>query len=102
MISIRNRQCFAAVAKVATLASSPVKLTCFGGPLPTGPENEAVPMTRFRVLTLGCIVATAVSFVAVERAQAEAKLLIDAATGRVLYADNATQPWYPASVTKLM
>jgi len=59
-------------------------------------------MTRFRVLTLGCVLATAVSFTVAERAQAEAKLLIDAASGRVLYADNATQPWYPASVTKLM
>src|SRR5690349_8203528 len=58
-------------------------------------------MTRFRVLMIGCVLA-AVSFTATERAQAEAKLLIDAASGRVLYADNATQPWYPASVTKLM
>jgi D-alanyl-D-alanine carboxypeptidase len=36
------------------------------------------------------------------RAHAEAKLLIDAATGKVLHAENATYPWYPASVTKLM
>jgi D-alanyl-D-alanine carboxypeptidase len=36
------------------------------------------------------------------RAHAEAKLLVDAATGKVLHAENATYPWYPASVTKLM
>jgi D-alanyl-D-alanine carboxypeptidase len=36
------------------------------------------------------------------RANAEAKLLIEAATGKVLHAENATYPWYPASVTKLM
>jgi D-alanyl-D-alanine carboxypeptidase len=36
------------------------------------------------------------------RAQAEAQLLIDAATGKVLHAENATYPWYPASLTKLM
>src|SRR5476651_865550 len=36
------------------------------------------------------------------RAQAEAQLLIEAATGKVLHAENATYPWYPASVTKLM
>ena len=36
------------------------------------------------------------------RAQAEAQLLIEAATGTVLHAENATYPWYPASVTKLM
>ncbi|HKA72333.1 MAG TPA: D-alanyl-D-alanine carboxypeptidase family protein [Xanthobacteraceae bacterium] len=32
----------------------------------------------------------------------EAALLIDADSGRVLYAENATTPWYPASVTKIM
>lgn len=36
------------------------------------------------------------------RAEAEAKLLVEAATGKVLHAENATYPWYPASVTKLM
>jgi D-alanyl-D-alanine carboxypeptidase len=32
----------------------------------------------------------------------EAHLLIEADTGKVLEAENATFPWYPASVTKLM
>jgi len=36
------------------------------------------------------------------RAHAESKLLIEASTGKVLHAENATYPWYPASVTKLM
>ena len=36
------------------------------------------------------------------RAQAEAQLLIEASTGKVLHAENATYPWYPASVTKIM
>ena len=35
-------------------------------------------------------------------ASAEALLLIEASTGKVLHAENATYPWYPASVTKLM
>lgn len=35
-------------------------------------------------------------------ASAEALLLIEADTGKVLHAENAAQPWYPASVTKLM
>jgi len=35
-------------------------------------------------------------------ALAEAQLLIEASTGKVLHAENATYPWYPASVTKLM
>lgn len=35
-------------------------------------------------------------------ARAEALLVVEADTGKVLQADNATYPWYPASVTKLM
>lgn len=34
--------------------------------------------------------------------QAEALLAVEADTGKVLHAENATYPWYPASVTKLM
>ena len=32
----------------------------------------------------------------------EAALLIEADTGKVLFAENATVPWYPASITKMM
>src|ERR1700674_5295086 len=35
-------------------------------------------------------------------AQAEALLVVEADSGKVLQAENATYPWYPASVTKLM
>src|SRR6202521_5750540 len=35
-------------------------------------------------------------------ARAEARLLIDVESGKVLEGENATYPWYPASVTKLM
>jgi D-alanyl-D-alanine carboxypeptidase len=35
-------------------------------------------------------------------AHAMALILVDAATGKVLRAENATYPWYPASTTKLM
>jgi D-alanyl-D-alanine carboxypeptidase len=35
-------------------------------------------------------------------AGAEALLVIDAESGKVLFAENATYPWHPASVTKLM
>jgi D-alanyl-D-alanine carboxypeptidase len=48
------------------------------------------------------LVALIMALAGATRAQAEAKLLIDAATGKVLHAENATYPWYPASVTKLM
>ena len=36
------------------------------------------------------------------RAGTEATLLVDAETGKVLHAENATMPWYPASTSKLM
>jgi D-alanyl-D-alanine carboxypeptidase len=35
-------------------------------------------------------------------AYADAQLLIEAQSGKVLHAENATYPWYPASLTKLM
>src|SRR5436305_5320397 len=35
-------------------------------------------------------------------AHAEALLLVEADSGKVLQAENATYPWYPASVTKMM
>jgi D-alanyl-D-alanine carboxypeptidase len=44
----------------------------------------------------------AVSVLLSGRDSAEARLLIDAASGKVLEGENATVPWYPASVTKLM
>lgn len=54
-----------------------------------------------RALILGLAAAALLSLTAT-RAQAEAQLLIEASTGKVLHAENATYPWYPASVTKLM
>src|ERR1700676_1607370 len=52
---------------------------------------------------LACaIIAGALVSLASERAGAEALLLGEVDTGKVLHAENATYPWYPASVTKLM
>lgn len=48
------------------------------------------------------LVAVALAVVAPRAAQAEALLLVEADSGKVLQADNATMPWYPASVTKIM
>ncbi|MET0220691.1 MAG: D-alanyl-D-alanine carboxypeptidase family protein, partial [Tardiphaga sp.] len=42
------------------------------------------------------------SVMASRSAGAEALLLVEVDTGKVLQAENATYPWYPASVTKLM
>ncbi|MGA8077848.1 MAG: D-alanyl-D-alanine carboxypeptidase family protein [Xanthobacteraceae bacterium] len=68
----------------------------------------------FRALLLGFALSSlAVSSVAVTAAavtavvsaapaQAESLILVDAGSGKVLRADNATYPWHPASLTKLM
>src|SRR5580692_10124540 len=48
------------------------------------------------------VVYVALALVAPRVAQAEALLLIEADTGKVLQADNATMPWYPASLSKMM
>jgi D-alanyl-D-alanine carboxypeptidase len=61
----------------------------------------AFPSHRSRIVILG-LTAGLLSLAGVDRAQAEAQLLIEASTGKVLHAENATYPWYPASVTKLM
>ncbi|WP_029585555.1 D-alanyl-D-alanine carboxypeptidase family protein [Bradyrhizobium sp. URHD0069] len=53
--------------------------------------------------SLSWIVLVAALSVLVPRVvHAEALLVVEADTGKVLQAENATYPWYPASVTKLM
>jgi len=46
--------------------------------------------------------ACAATALAAAPARAEALLVIEAESGKVLFAENAGHPWYPASVTKLM
>jgi D-alanyl-D-alanine carboxypeptidase len=48
------------------------------------------------------VLAAALAVVAPRVAHAEALLVVEADSGKVLQAENATYPWYPASVTKLM
>ena len=59
------------------------------------------PLLRTPLLNWILVVA-ALAVGAPRNAQAEALLLVEADTGKVLQADNATVPWYPASVTKMM
>ena len=47
-------------------------------------------------------VVAALAVVTPRVVHAEALLVVEADTGKVLQADNATMPWYPASVTKMM
>lgn len=44
----------------------------------------------------------AVAALSVTPAAAEALLVVEADTGKVLHAEQATTPWYPASITKIM
>ncbi|MCC8941997.1 D-alanyl-D-alanine carboxypeptidase [Bradyrhizobium sp. Arg68] len=48
------------------------------------------------------LAVTMLAIVAPRMAEAEALLVIEADSGKVLQADNATMPWYPASLSKLM
>jgi D-alanyl-D-alanine carboxypeptidase len=59
------------------------------------------PLLRTSPLSWIVLVA-ALAVVAPRVAHAEALLVIEADTGKVLEAQSATYPWYPASVTKLM
>jgi D-alanyl-D-alanine carboxypeptidase len=59
-----------------------------------------------RLRSLSLLAAAAAALIAApapaSSATTEAALLIEAETGKVLFAENATMPWYPASLTKLM
>ncbi len=60
-------------------------------------------LLRKRSLNRSLLVAgLAIAVIAPRAAQAEALLVVEADTGKVLQAENATYPWYPASVTKMM
>jgi D-alanyl-D-alanine carboxypeptidase len=64
-----------------------------------------VPSFSRSVATLALVtstVAAVAGFADVRPVRAEALLLVDVETGKVLEGENATYPWYPASVTKLM
>ena len=54
-----------------------------------------------RSVALGVALFTA-SLTGARSAAAEATLIVEADSGKVLHAEHATYPWYPASTTKLM
>jgi D-alanyl-D-alanine carboxypeptidase len=60
-------------------------------PVPTRRSALVLALTSTLAVALGS-----------SSASSEALLLIEASTGKVLHAENATYPWYPASVTKMM
>jgi D-alanyl-D-alanine carboxypeptidase len=56
----------------------------------------------FFVTALALSAAALVIVLPLRTATAMAVILVDADSGKVLRADNATYPWYPASTTKMM
>src|SRR5204862_4146531 len=69
-------------------------------------QRTALPMLSIRSSAsrsiLFALAASAATILAVAPAAAEALLLVEVDSGKVLHAENATYPWYPASVTKIM
>src|SRR4051794_17535706 len=80
--------------------------------MPRPPQQRRVSKDRNRIVhflrlfprksLLTWVVLGAALSLAPRLAHAEALLVVEADTGKVLEAQNATHPWYPASVTKLM
>ncbi len=64
--------------------------------------TASVRLTRLSGLALAAVLTMAAAALAPRPAQAEALLVIEADSGKVLQAENATYPWYPASITKVM
>src|SRR5882757_353851 len=68
-----------------------------------GPRTVQLPTrTSIAATLVWTALAGAATGLTVSPAAAEALLVIEADSGKVLFAENATQPWYPASLTKLM
>jgi D-alanyl-D-alanine carboxypeptidase len=69
-------------------------------------RSQSIQPSRFGVtlgsLLLGSLAAGALGTFGVTPARAEATILVEAQTGKVLEDHNATYPWYPASLSKLM
>jgi D-alanyl-D-alanine carboxypeptidase len=61
-----------------------------------------VQLLRSWLLTSPIVLALAFVIAAPRASHAEARLLIEADSGKVLEAENATVPWHPASLSKLM
>ena len=63
--------------------------------------QHSLSLAHARTLILA-FAACAAMTVAATRCRADAYILVDVESGKVLHAHNATLPWYPASVTKIM
>jgi D-alanyl-D-alanine carboxypeptidase len=64
--------------------------------------THTVKLLRALLFKSPIIFAAALAVLVPNVAHSEARLVIEADSGKVLEAENANVPWYPASVTKLM
>jgi D-alanyl-D-alanine carboxypeptidase len=83
------------VSAAARLMSLPGNPEPKAGPVIVSPSVKLLVRAFLAALVAGALMAPA-------RAGNQALLLIDAESGKVLQAENATYPWYPASTSKLM
>jgi D-alanyl-D-alanine carboxypeptidase len=60
-----------------------------------------LPIPIFRAVALGVALLTT-GLLSARSASAEATLIVEADSGKVLHQEHATYPWYPASTSKLM
>jgi len=88
--------CASALSELFVNPSRPL-----GPDQPDGPRHvhQSKSLRAPLAVALGLVLASALT---PGSARAEALLLVEADSGKVLRAENATYPWYPASVTKLM
>src|SRR3954452_11311763 len=64
--------------------------------------RASMELTRMLASRAVPFVALASALLSGAAAAATPALVVDVDTGKVLYADHATDPWFPASITKLM
>src|SRR5690606_37948925 len=71
---------------------------------PSRPSGAQMSFFRSRAAAgaLSLLTGAMAFLVSPSDARAAPSLVVDAATGAVLHAEEATRPWYPASLTKLM
>ncbi len=65
-------------------------------------DSFRAPLFAIVLSSIAAVGALFGALAAATPARAESTILVDADSGKVLRADNATYPWHPASTTKLM
>jgi D-alanyl-D-alanine carboxypeptidase (penicillin-binding protein 5/6) len=65
-------------------------------------KTNLLPISTLILLLLCCTISTATALATISKSPYSGAIAIDAATGKVLFENNADAKGYPASVTKLM